>query len=54
MKLGKRTNKSLTQCQRTGLAMCLGLILDFTLEHKEEFHEWLKSKAMQTEVQENE
>lgn len=48
MKLGKQTKGALTYAQKVGLAMA------FIGEHKEQFEEWLRSKGMQTEVQEDE
>lgn len=47
MKFGKQTKNALTYAQKVGLAMA------FIGEHKELFEEWLKSKGMQTEVQED-
>lgn len=48
MKFGKQTKGALTYAQKVGLAMA------FIGEHKEQFEEWLKSKNLHTELEQDE
>lgn len=47
MKLGKQTKGALTYAQKVGLAM------EFIGEHKEQFEEWLRSKNLHTEFEQD-